>query len=77
MPENELMDLTDICTLYRCSRRHARDVVIKALGFPELAPGATSRNMLWLRTEVTAFVQRRHIKSLAPEEKCSTPATGP
>lgn len=56
---DELMDLGDIATLYRCSRRHARDVITKGAGFPDIAPGSTPRNPLWLRLEVQAFLHRR------------------
>lgn len=57
--EKELMDLDDIAALYRCSRRHARDVTIKSVGFPPLAPGASPRNLMWLRSEVMDFLHRR------------------
>lgn len=56
---NELLDLDDIATLYRCSRRHARDALTKLVGFPPVAPGSTQRNPLWLRTEVRAFMHRK------------------
>ena len=56
---DELLNLTDLATLYRCSRRHARDVITKLVGFPEVAPGSTGRNPLWLRTEVRAFLHRK------------------
>ena len=60
---DELMTLDDIAALYHCSRRHARDVITKAVGFPEQAPGASPRNPLWIRAEVRAFVHRRPAKS--------------
>lgn len=56
---NELMTLDDIAALYRCSVRHARDVIVKLPGFPQEAPGATQRNRLWVRAEVRAFLHRR------------------
>lgn len=56
MSDNELLDLGDIAALYRCSRRHARDVIVKSVRFPEIAPGSTPRNPLWLRVEVKAFL---------------------
>jgi hypothetical protein len=56
---DELLNLGDIASLYRCSRRHARDVITKLVGFPELAPGSTPRNPLWLRTEVRAYLHRK------------------
>lgn len=60
---DELLDLSDIAALYRCSRRHARDVTTKLIGFPEVAPGSTPRNPLWLRIEVKAFLHRKAQKS--------------
>lgn len=60
---DELLNLDDIATMYRCSRRHARDVVTKLVGFPELAPGSTQRNPLWLRIEVRAFLHRKRTKT--------------
>lgn len=60
---DELLTLSDIAELYRCSRRHARDVVVKRVGFPEVAPGSTQRNPLWLRAEVRAFLHRKANKS--------------
>lgn len=58
---DELLTLSDIAELYRCSRRHARDVITKLIGFPFVAPGATPRNPLWLRTEVRAFLHRKTV----------------
>ncbi len=60
---DELLNLGDIAGLYRCSRRHARDVITKLVGFPELAPGSTPRNPLWLRAEIRAFLHRKPINS--------------
>lgn len=56
---DELLDLGDIATMYRCGRRHARDVITKLVGFPAIAPGSTPRNPLWLRIEIKAFLQRK------------------
>jgi hypothetical protein len=58
----ELLDLDDIAALYRCTRRHARDVVVKRVGFPEIAPGSTMRNPLWTTSEVRAFLNRKPAK---------------
>lgn len=60
---NELLDLADIATLFRCSRRHARDVITKLVRFPEIAPGSTPRNPLWLRAEVRAYLHRKPVTS--------------
>ena len=63
MSENELLDLGDIANLYRCSRRHARDVITKSVRFPGIAPGSTPRNPLWLRVEVKAYLHRKPSKT--------------
>lgn len=59
----ELLTLAEIAELYRCSYRHARDVIVKQIGFPEIAPGSTSRNPLWLRVEVRAWLHRKPSKT--------------
>jgi hypothetical protein len=59
---DELLTLKDIAELYRCSYRHARDVITKLVGFPELAPGSTGRHPLWLRIEVQAYLRRKATK---------------
>ena len=56
---DELLTLQDIADLYRCSRRHARDVVTKMIGFPTIAPGSTHFRPLWLKTEVRGFLHRK------------------
>jgi len=53
----ELLNLDDIAALYRCSRRHARDVITKAVRFPAIAPGSTPRNPLWLRDDVETYIR--------------------
>lgn len=61
--DTELLDLGDIAGLYKCSRRHARDVITKLVGFPEIAPGSTQRNPLWLRVEIRAYLHRKTTNS--------------
>ncbi|WP_151448130.1 hypothetical protein [Lacisediminimonas profundi] len=55
----ELMTLDDIATLYKCSRRHGRDVITKLVGFPDLAPGSSTFRPRWLTAEVRAFLHRK------------------
>lgn len=52
----ELMDLDDIAKLYRVSRRHARDVLVKQPGFPPPAPGTSSKIPLWHADKIRAYV---------------------
>ena len=68
---DDLLTLSDIAELYRCSRRHARDVITKLMGFPEIAPGSTPRNPLWLRVEIRAFLQRKAQKTRTNPESSS------
>jgi hypothetical protein len=60
---NDLLTLDDIATMHRCSKRHARDVIVKLPGFPSEAPTSTPRNRLWLRAEVRAFIHRRPVRA--------------
>jgi len=71
---NELIDLSDIAAMYKCSRRHARDVITKMISFPDIAPGSTDRNPRWLKIEVRAFLHRKSAKTRtnpATEEVCT------
>jgi len=60
---NELLDLDDIASLYKCSRRNARDAIVKLVGFPDLAPGSTPRKPRWLRIEVRSFLHRKTVQN--------------
>lgn len=55
----QLLDLDDIAKLYRVSRRHARDVLVKQPGFPKPAPGSSPKIPLWLEDEIRAYVRRK------------------
>lgn len=57
---NELMTLDDLAELYKCSRRHARDVITKLPAFPDPAPGSTTFRPRWLTVEVLAFLHRKN-----------------
>ena len=73
---DELLDLGDIAALYRCSRRHARDVIVKQVRFPEIAPGSTPRNPLWLRVDVKAFLHRKPAKTQANSKQDTATTLG-
>jgi len=60
---NDLMTIDDVAGMWKCSRRHARDVLTKLPGFPEPAPGSTLKRPVWLRSEVRAFANRRLVRS--------------
>lgn len=62
----ELMDLDDIAKLYRVPRRHARDFIVKQPNFPDPVPGSSGRFQRWKGSEVLAFINRRHAKSVQP-----------
>ena len=74
MTDSDLLDLSDIALLFRSSRRHARDIITKLVPFPEIAPGSTPRNPLWLRVEVRAFLHRKPSKSRTnPAQQATRP----
>lgn len=64
---DELLNLGDIASLYRCSRRHARDVITKLVGFPELAPGTSTHKPRWIKAEVRAFLHS--LPKISAEER--------
>ncbi len=57
--QDELMTLNDIAEMHKCTRAHARDVIVKLPGFPDQAPTSRPRHQLWIRSEVRAFVTRK------------------
>ena len=71
---NDLLTLDDIATMWRCSRRHARDIVVKGAGFPDTAPGSTVKNPVWLTVEVKAFAHRRAKRSAQIPQQALQPA---
>lgn len=54
----ELLTLDDIASLWGVTRRHARDVLVKAPDFPPIAPGASARLKRWARREIEAYINR-------------------
>jgi hypothetical protein len=60
---NDLLTIDDIAAMWKCSRRHARDVLTKLPGFPEPAPGSTLKRPVWLRSEVRGFANRKVVRS--------------
>lgn len=52
----ELMDLDDIAKLYRVSRRHARDFIVKHPAFPAPVPGSSGRFQRWRKEDLEAFL---------------------
>lgn len=58
----ELLDLDDIAKLYRVSRRHARDVLVKQPGFPNPAPGTSSKIPLWHADKIRAYIAEEPAK---------------
>jgi len=57
-----LLDLDDIAGMWKCTRRHARDVVVKQPDFPQPAPGSTLKFQTWVAGEVRAFVNRKRAR---------------
>jgi hypothetical protein len=54
---SDLLTIEDLATMWRCSARHARDVLVKMRGFPDPAPGSTPRNRVWLAEKVRDFAR--------------------
>lgn len=59
---SDLLTLEDLAAMHHCSMRHARDVLVKLPGFPREAPTSTTRNRLWVRSEVRAYLHRKPAK---------------
>ena len=59
----DLLTIDDIAALYRVSRWHARDNIVKAPDFPKIAPGTTWKKPRWVASEVRDFIKRRPQKS--------------
>lgn len=57
-----LLDLDDIAKLYRVSRRHARDFIVKHPDFPSPVPGSSGRYPRWNAVEVDAYLSRATAK---------------
>jgi len=53
----ELMTLDEIAEMWRCSRRHAGDVLVKSPGFPAPAPGSGPKHRVWLASDVRKFAR--------------------
>lgn len=52
----KLYTIDDIAKLYRVSRRHARDVLVKQPGFPKPVPGSSSKIPLWLEARLEDYL---------------------
>lgn len=68
---DELLTIDDIAALYKVSRYHARDCIVKLPGFPDLAPGSSRRSPRWLRSEVRAFLYRKSARIPQPMLKAA------
>lgn len=54
---DELLTLEDVARMWKCSMRHARDVLVRSAGFPQPAPGSTARHRVWLAEKVREFAR--------------------
>jgi hypothetical protein len=66
---DELLTIDDIATLYKVSRWQARDTIVKAAGFPDIAPGTSWKKPRWLASDVRSFLRRRPAKSPHKSDK--------
>ena len=60
---DELLTIDDIAELYKCSRWHARDHIVKLPGFPAAAPGTSWRKPRWLASDVRRWLRNGPQKS--------------
>ena len=51
-----LLTLDDIAAKWRCTYRHARDVLTKKSDFPKPAPGSTSRRPKWHPGRIESYL---------------------
>jgi len=65
---DELLTIEDIAALYKCSKWHARDVVVKTPGFPHRAPGTTWKQPRWLASDVRRWLRSKSHKSRTATE---------
>lgn len=62
----ELLTIDDIAALYKCSRWHVRDRLVKTPGFPDRAPGTSWRKPRWLASDVRRWLRTASQKSRTP-----------
>ena len=71
---SDLLSIEEIAAMWRCSVRHARDVLVKLPGFPLPAPGSGPKHRVWVAKEVRAFAHRKPVRQL---QEASQPAQFP
>lgn len=63
---DELLTIDDIATLYKVSRRTARDSIVKQAGFPEKVYGSSTRKPRWRSADVSRYIEQGPHKSRTP-----------
>jgi hypothetical protein len=63
---DELLTLDDIAALYKVNRRQARDAIVKAPGFPPIAPGTSPRKPRWPAVAVRRYIRQGPHDSRTP-----------
>lgn len=61
----EILSLDDIASMYRVSRRYARDFLTKQPGFPPQAAGSTKKNPVWLEDALRSYMRGESRTNLA------------
>jgi hypothetical protein len=51
-----LLSLDDVASMYRVTRRYARDYLVKTPGFPAPVAGSTRKNPLWLEDKLKEYM---------------------
>lgn len=59
---NELITLDDIASMYRTSRRWARDVLVKRVDFPRPAVAVSQKVRRWKRHDVENWINTRSLR---------------
>lgn len=56
----ELLTIDDIASLYKVSRRTARDSIVKRPDFPQRAHGSTERMPRWRSADISRYISSDH-----------------
>ena len=61
----KLLSLDEVASMYRVTRRYARDSLVKTPGFPAPVPGSTRKNPLWLEEQLKQYMLDKSRTELA------------
>ena len=61
----ELLSLDEVASMYRVTRRYARDYLVKTPGFPAPVQGSSRKNPLWLEEQLRQYMLEKSRTNLA------------